>query len=69
VQGKFYCNVKALSPAERASHKKLTDRLMALRRETVESEKGLRVSVQPEGDLAFRVGGVGGCGRKVLPVF
>jgi len=48
TQSKFYCNVKALSPAERAIHKQLTDKLMALRRETVESEKGYEFQFSPK---------------------
>ncbi len=48
VQSKFYCNIKALSPAERASHKQLTDKLMALRRATVESEKGYELQYSPK---------------------
>jgi hypothetical protein len=48
TQSKFYCNIKALSPAERTSHKQLTDKLMALRRETVESEKGYEFQYSPK---------------------
>jgi hypothetical protein len=44
---KFYCNVKALSPAERASHKKLTDRLIAVRTEIVEMDKGYEFQFSP----------------------
>ena len=39
VEG-FYCNSNALTPAERAQHKKLTDKLMSMRTETVETERG-----------------------------
>ena len=48
TQSKFYCNIKALSPAERTRHKQLTDKLMALRRETVESEKGYEFQYSPK---------------------
>ena len=48
TQSKFYCNIGALSPAERASHKQLTDTLMALRKETVESEKGYEFQYNPK---------------------
>ena len=48
TQSKFYCNIKALSPAERARHTQLTDKLMALRRETVESEKGYEFQYSPK---------------------
>lgn len=36
----FYCNHNALTPAERAHHKKLTDTLMAKSRKIVETQKG-----------------------------
>ena len=48
TQSKFYCNIKALSPAERASHKQLTDKLLASRRETVELEKGYEFQYNPK---------------------
>ena len=48
TQSKFYCNIKALSPAERASHKQLTDKLMASRKDTVESEKGYEFQYSPK---------------------
>src|SRR5579859_1350865 len=48
TQSKFYCNIKALSPAERVSHKQLTDKLMALRKDTVESEKGYEFQYSPK---------------------
>jgi hypothetical protein len=44
---KFYCNMKALSPAERASHKKLTDRLIAVRTEIVEMDRGYEFQFSP----------------------
>jgi hypothetical protein len=45
--GKFYCNTKALTPAERAHHKQLTDRIIATRREIVETEKGYEFQFTP----------------------
>jgi hypothetical protein len=47
TQNKFYCNIKALSPAERVSHKQLTDRLIAVRKEIVETEKGYEFQYSP----------------------
>jgi hypothetical protein len=44
---KFYCNVKALGPAERASHKQLTDKLIAVRTEIVEMDKGYEFQFSP----------------------
>jgi len=37
---KFFCNIKALEPAERAHHKQLTEKLISSRTEIVETEKG-----------------------------
>src|SRR5258707_6043818 len=34
---KFYCNTKALNPAERVHHKQLADKLVAARKEIVET--------------------------------
>jgi hypothetical protein len=48
TQSKFYCNLKALSPAERASHKLLTEKLMALRRQTTEGERGYEFQYSPK---------------------
>lgn len=47
VQGKFYCNTKALTSAERARHQELTDKLMSVRKETVETEKGYEFQFSP----------------------
>ena len=44
---KFYCNTKALTPAERAHHKQLTDKLIASRKEIVETEKGYEFQYNP----------------------
>jgi|SRR5947207_9909670 len=48
MQSKFYCNIKALSPAERVRHKELTERLLALRKDVVESEKGYEFQYNPK---------------------
>jgi len=40
TQSKFYCNIKALNPSQRARHKQLSEKLMAARKEIVETEKG-----------------------------
>ncbi len=47
VQSKFYCNIKALTPEERARHKQLSEKLMAARKEIVESEKGYEFQFSP----------------------
>jgi hypothetical protein len=47
VQGKLYCNSKALNPAERTAHKQLTEKLIAERKEIVETEKGYEFQFSP----------------------
>jgi hypothetical protein len=47
VQTKFYCNSKALSPAERAHHKQLTAKLMGVEKEVVEIENGYEFQYHP----------------------
>jgi hypothetical protein len=47
TQGKFYCNTKALTLAERAHHKQLGDKLMSVRKEVVETEKGYEFQYSP----------------------
>jgi len=46
TQSKFYCN-KALTPEERTRHKQLSDKLMAVRKEIVESAKGYEFQFSP----------------------
>lgn len=46
-QTKFYCNTKALNPTERASHKRLTEKLIAVRRDIVETDKGYEFQFSP----------------------
>jgi len=48
TQSKFYCNIKALTPEERAHHKQLGDKLMAARRETVEMDRGYEFQFSPK---------------------
>jgi len=43
----FYCNTKALDPAERASHRRLGEKLMAARKKIVETEKGYEFQFSP----------------------
>jgi hypothetical protein len=47
VQAKFYCNIKALTPAERARHKQLTEKLISVRKDVVETEKGYEFQYRP----------------------
>jgi uncharacterized protein HemX len=48
TQNKFYCNIKALTPEERAHHKQLGDKLTAARKAIVETEKGYEFQFSPQ---------------------
>jgi hypothetical protein len=43
----FYCNVKALNPIERTRHNQLTEKLLAARKATVETETGYELQYSP----------------------
>jgi hypothetical protein len=47
-QNKFYCNIKALNAAERAHHKELTEKLLATRKESVETPTGYEFQFDPK---------------------
>ena len=47
VQSKVYCNIKALTPEERARHKQVGEKLMAARKEIVEIERGYEFQFSP----------------------
>lgn len=46
-QSKFYCNLKAMSPAERQRHKELTEYLIRVRKQIVETPKGYEFQYSP----------------------
>jgi len=48
VHGKFYCNIKALTPEERVSHHALTEKLIANRNATVATAKGYELQYSPD---------------------
>ena len=48
TQSKFYCNIKALTPEERAHHTQLSEKLMAARKEIVEIKKGYEFQFSPK---------------------
>jgi hypothetical protein len=48
VEGKFYCNIKALTPAERERHKELSDKLLSARSETIETSNGYEFQYSPK---------------------
>lgn len=47
TKSKFFCNIHALNPAERAHHQHLTEKLIATRKEIVETEKGYEFQFSP----------------------
>ena len=47
MQSKFYCNTKALTAEERARHRQLGDKLLAARKEIVETAKGYEFQFSP----------------------
>jgi uncharacterized protein HemX len=48
TQSKFYCNIKALTPEERVRHKQLSEKLMAARKEIVETGNGYEFQFSPK---------------------
>jgi hypothetical protein len=48
TQSKFYCNVKALTPEERARHKQLSEKLAAERKKLVEGPIGYEFQFSPK---------------------
>ncbi len=48
TKSRFYCNTKALTPEERTHHKQLTEKLLAARKEIVETEKGYEFQFSPK---------------------
>jgi hypothetical protein len=67
-QTKFYCNTNALNPTERAHHKQLTEKLIATRKETVETDKGYEFSIQPVRHFRGRACRMGRRREQVLPL-
>jgi len=47
TQSKFYCNIKALTPEERAHLKQLAEKLTAARKAVVEMKKGYEFQFSP----------------------
>jgi hypothetical protein len=47
TQTRFYCHTKALNPEERFRHKQLTDKLIATRKEILETERGYEFQYGP----------------------
>ena len=56
ADGRFYCNIKALTPEERARHHQLTEKLMTSKNETVETAKGYEFQYSPDKVSVAEVG-------------
>ena len=48
TSNKFYCNIAALNPAERARHHQLTEKLKKFRTQIIETEKGYEYRYHPK---------------------
>ena len=64
-RNQFYCNVHALTAVERAHHKELTEKLLAARKESVETPGGYEFQFDPKSitlaELADWVGAESKC--------
>jgi len=69
VQSKFYCNIKALTPEERVRHKQLGEKLMAARKEIVETEKGYEFQYSPADISLAELADWVGAESKCCPFF
>lgn len=68
-QSKFYCNIKALTPAEREHHKQLGGKLMAARKEIVETTKGYEFQYSPADVSLAELADWVGAESKCCPFF
>jgi hypothetical protein len=69
TEGKFYCNTKALSPAERERHKQLTEKLMYAKTKVVETEKGYEFQFSPSSVSIAELGDWAVAESKCCPFF
>ena len=67
--GKFYCNMKALNPAERALHQQLTEKLIAARKEIVEMPRGYEFQYRPSEVSVVELAGWVTTEAKCCPFF
>jgi hypothetical protein len=66
---KFYCNIKALNPTERAQHHQLTEKLIAARKEIVETPRGYEFQYSPSDVSVAEVAGWVTTEAKCCPFF
>jgi hypothetical protein len=69
TQSRFYCNLKALTPAEREHHKRLSEKLMAARKEIVETAKGYEFQYGPADVSLAELADWVGAESKCCPFF
>lgn len=69
TQGKFYCNIRALTAEERAHHKQLSEKLMAARKAIVETEKGYEFQFGPQDVTLAELADWVGAESKCCPFF
>ena len=69
TQSKFFCNVKALTPEERAHHKQLGEKLMAARKKIVETDKGYEFQYSPADISLAELADWVGAESKCCPFF
>jgi hypothetical protein len=67
--GKLMCNITALSPADRAIHQRLTERLIATRTAVVEYSKGYEFQYQPSDVSVAELAGWVANEAKCCPFF
>jgi hypothetical protein len=66
---KFYCDSKALTPQERAHHKQLTEKLLAARKEILETAKGYEFQFSPKSVSLVELADWVGAESKCCPFF
>jgi hypothetical protein len=65
----FFCNISVLNPTERAHHKQLTDKLIATRKQIVESEHGYAFQFAPSEVSLFELANWVAAESKCCPFF
>jgi hypothetical protein len=69
TDNRFFCNTKALNPAEREQHKQLTDKLISTRTQIVELDKGYEFQFRPSDTSLAELGGWVVAEAKCCPFF
>ena len=66
---KFFCNIQALSAAERSEHSALTAKLLAARKNTLETEMGYEFQFNPSEISLAEVAQFVGAESRCCPFF